>query len=149
MHKKIWVDFWVFIFMQEGNPPAQTLRNHKDLEEEQVTKLKCCHWAMATFDGGCCQCQRYWGTQIQSSFQPDLVSLGVLHHASSLGGKGERLRELVLLWNKEALGWPNCGLLVPEGSHEERWREKIYRGLEWQDKAEWLQTEREQGWGRY
>lgn len=38
--------------MQEGNPPAQTLRNHKDLEDEQVTKLKCCHWAMATFDGG-------------------------------------------------------------------------------------------------
>lgn len=33
-------------------------------------------------------------------------------------------------WRREALGWPNCGLSVPEGNLQERSRLIIYKGLE-------------------
>lgn len=41
-------------------------------------------------------------------------------------GTEERLRELELVSPEKALGWPSCGLTVPEGSLKEKWGKTIY-----------------------
>lgn len=57
----------------------------------------------------------------------------------------ERLKRtgIIQLGEQEALGSPRFGLPGPEGRWQESWRETLYKGLDWRNKGEWFQTDKE------
>lgn len=95
--QKMWVNFWVFFFIQEGNKPPQTSRNHRqDPGEEHRWNAATVPWPMAallvrrllTMTELLCRAWNWLGApSISRNFQLVLASFDVLLHVSSPGGK--------------------------------------------------------------